>query len=94
MNEPSGELPRTVHGQPSYSLAKTRITSELLGPLGAMQQQYGLTDLEMADVLSEITRSFIRDATLSQQRRSKARKGAAGTPRWEEYVRDEGQAAG
>ena len=84
---PVTRLPRTVHGQPSYSLAKTLVTKELLAPLAAAQEQYGLTDLEMADVLSEIMRGFLRDAVHGQQKRSAARKGAAGTPRWEEYER-------
>ena len=83
----SGELPCTVHGQPSYSLAKTLVTKELLDPLAATQERYGLTDLEMADVLSEIARGFLRDAVRGQQKRSGARKGAAGMPRWEEYER-------
>ena len=76
----SGELPRTTSGTPSYSLARARIDSRVGELLDALQREYGLTDLEMADVLAETARGFIRSAVRGQQKRSKARAGAIGTP--------------
>ena len=44
------------------------------------EEEYGLTDLEMCDVLADIGHSFLRGAVCDQQERRKARSGATGTP--------------
>lgn len=77
----TGSLPLTIMGRPSYSLAKARIKSGVDDLLWKFQDEYGLTDLEMCDVLADITHSFLRGAVCHQQERSRSRSGAAGTPR-------------
>lgn len=76
----TGELPRTTGGTPSYSLAKAHINSKADELLEALQREYGLTDLEMVDVLTEIMKGFLRPAVRDQQKRSKTRAGVIGTP--------------
>jgi len=72
----SGELPRTTSGVPSYSLAKSLIKGKADELLWALQEEYGLTDLEMADVVSDIGHMFLRGAVSDQQERSEGRQGA------------------
>ena len=76
----TGELPRTTSGVPSYSLAKSVIKGKADELLWALQDEYGLTDLEMVDVLSDIGHSVLRGAVSDQQEHSEARAGAIGTP--------------
>jgi len=76
----TGELPRTASGTPSYSYAKALVSEKLSATLYALMAEYGLTDLEAADILSDITREFIGYAVRDQQKRRKARAGATGTP--------------
>jgi hypothetical protein len=71
----SGELPRTTSGIPSCSPAKAHIKTKADELLWALQEEYGLTD-----VLAEIAQGFIRPAVRDQQKRSKVRAGAFGTP--------------
>jgi hypothetical protein len=76
----TGDLPRTTSGTPSYSLAKAHIKAKADELLWALQDEYGLTDLEMTDVLSDIGHSFLRSAVCGQEDRNENRKGALGTP--------------
>ena len=83
----AGELPRTTSGIPSYSLAKSVIKGKADEILWALQEEYGLTDLEMAEVLAEIMKGFIRPAVQDQQKRRHNRDGVIGTPR-SDYATD------
>ncbi len=73
-------LPVTASGTPSYSLAKTRIKGRVDDLLFTFQEEYGLTDLEVADVLADIMHGFLRGAVSDQQEESEAPRGAIGTP--------------
>ncbi len=86
----TGELPRTTSGTPSYTYAKALVSEKLNATLYALMAEYGLTDLEAADILSGITREFIGHAVRDQQKRRKNRDGVIGTPR-SDYVTDPGR---
>ena len=77
----SGELPVTIAGHQSYSLAKSLVRTELDELLAKKQAEYGLTDIEVLDILAEVSRSYARWAVRDQQMHSSKRKGVSGTPR-------------
>ena len=80
----TGALPRTTSGTPSYSLASAIVRTRLDELLGETMAEYGLTQLEVADILVDAGRNWLRYALRDQQKRSKARAGAIGTPREED----------
>jgi hypothetical protein len=77
----TGDLPVTTTGHPSYSLAEAHIRQKLDALLDEAQVEYGLTALEVADILSECSRYYLQTARRLEQRRNPKRKGAFGTPR-------------
>lgn len=76
----SGELPATASGHPSYSLAESHVRSKLDELLGQFQVEYGLSMLEIADILADCSRGYLATARRLEQRRNPKRKGALGTP--------------
>jgi hypothetical protein len=72
----TGELPRTISGTPSFQLAAAHVRTRLDEMLGHAQAEYGLTDLEMAFIIGDAGRDWLRYALRDQQKRSKARQGA------------------
>ena len=76
----TGELPRTTSGTPSYSLASARIRTQLDELAGKVQAEYGLTTLEVAAILGDAARDWLRCAVQHEQKRNKNRIGALGTP--------------
>lgn len=72
----SGELPRTTSGTPSYRLAVSLVRTHLDEILGKLQDEYGLTSLEMADITADAARYWVRVAVRSEQSRSEHRQGA------------------
>jgi hypothetical protein len=78
---PAGALPRTTSGTPSYSLAKARIKERVDDLLFTFAEEYGLTDVEIADVLADILHGYLRGAVSDEQGGNAAREGAIGTPK-------------
>jgi hypothetical protein len=79
----AGQLARTGGGTgiSSWSLTKTLIITDLDELIGDAMERYGLTCAEAAAILAECTQQYARYAVRDQQKRSKARSGAIGTPR-------------
>jgi hypothetical protein len=76
----AARLPRTTSGTPSYSLAKARIREKVDDLLFTFAEEYGLTDVEIADVLADILHGYLRGAVSDEQEQNEAREGAIGTP--------------
>ncbi len=72
----AGELPRTTSGTPSYQLAAALIRTHLDEMLGKLQEEYGLTDIEVAAILADAGRDWLRYALHDQQKRSPRRREA------------------
>lgn len=62
-----GTLPLTTSGTPSYALAKAAIRMEVDEMLFQRAQQYGLTYLEVTDILTDMARSWLVHAVQEEQ---------------------------
>ena len=72
----TGALPRTTDGTPSYRYAAALVRTKLDEMMGEMQAEYGLTVLEVADILNDSARDRLKWAVADQHKRSRHRREA------------------